>query len=471
MFRRLHTQLTLFCTLITGLILILMVCVCLVISETGLRQQSRASFSSNLLSFYQELEKDSTLSFERLSQAEHNYGVVLQFTDQGVPLFYQRFSKDEDLSLLFDKARETASAQYGIDPDTGLGLQNRLLHVEFAVKSGSPTGFWNLRRPSAWASAALIPKSSGLLGIIVLQPLTALFARIWRQRLFFGAAGLFGLALLLLFSWRFTARILAPIEENRRKQTRFVAAASHELRSPLTVMLSCVSAVRNGLAPDPGTYLETVEAEGMRMSRLISDMLTLANADNHSWNIRPAPVELDTLLLQTWESFETLARLRGLSWEIRLPDEPLPPCLCDRERIVQVLEILIDNAFSYIPKGCRIRLSLDYAAQEKQPDGVFCARRQKSGRQTGSVFRICVSDNGPGIPDAQKEQVFERFHRLDNSRKDKSHFGLGLSIAKEIISLHKGTLTLEDAPGGGAAFWILLPGDCGSHALALPGNL
>ncbi len=481
MFHRLHTQLTLFCTFITGLILILMVCVCLLISESGLRQQSRSSFIQNLSSLYQEIQDDSTLSLEWLSQVSHNYGVLLQITDRGIPLFYQQIAENTDVSALFDAARQIAAAQYKIDLDSSSGPQNKIQRAEFSVKFRRQTQDLS-SGTDVWASAALIPKVSGSIGVIVLQPLTTLSARIWRQRLFFGAACLAGLLLLFLFSWHFTARMLAPIEENRRRQTQFIAAASHELRSPLTVMLSCISAVRNGIAPDPDAYLGTVEAEGMRMSRLIGDMLMLANADNHSWHIHPAPVELDTLLLETWESFETLAHSRGFGWEIRLPEDPVPLCVCDRERIVQVLEILIDNAFSYTPEGCRICLSLEYTGQRKNPDGTFrthplkkyrnCMPRDRSAKrqlhsipetgsakeQSSSTFCICVSDNGPGIPDAQKEIIFERFQRLDDSRKDKSHFGLGLPIAKEIISLHGGTLTLEDTPGGGATFRILLPG-------------
>ena len=518
MFHRLHTQLTLFCTFITGLILILMVCVCLLISESGLRQQSRSSFIQNLSSLYQEIQDDSTLSLEWLSQVSHNYGVFLQITDRGIPLFYQQIAENADVSALFDAARQIAAAQYKIDLGSSSGPQNKIRRAEFSVKfrrqtqdlsSGIDSGSApadisesedhknlsaqntpqkipdtilsgpqnSLSGTDAWASAALIPKVSGSIGVIVLQPLTALSARIWRQRLFFGAACLAGLLLLFLFSWHFTARMLAPIEENRRRQTQFIAAASHELRSPLTVMLSCTSAVRNGIAPDPDAYLGTVEAEGMRMSRLIGDMLMLANADNHSWNIHPAPAELDTLLLQTWESFETLARSRGFKWEIRLPEEPVPPCVCDRERIVQVLEILIDNAFSYTPEGCRICLSMEYVRHGEHPGGAFhrhplkkyadrvsCTAKRRlsetgsAKEQSSSTFFVYVSDNGPGIPDTQKEIIFERFQRLDDSRKDKSHFGLGLPIAKEIISLHGGTLSLEDTPGGGATFRILLPG-------------
>ena len=140
--------------------------------------------------------------------------------------------------------------------------------------------------------------------------------------------------------------------------------------------------------------------------------------------------------MQTWESNESLASRKNLGWEIHLPDEEVPACCCDPERIRQVLSILIDNAFSYTPSGGRILLGL---------------------KVMGNQLCLSVSDTGPGIPDSEKSAVFERFYRADPSRKNKSHFGLGLSIAKEIVSLHKGQLLVTDTPGGGATFQVLLP--------------
>lgn len=428
MLRRLHLQLTFFCTLVTGLILAALSVICLFISESSLKQQNYASFLSNTYTLYQQFEYDSILSHQRILQLSHSYNVSVRLTDNGTPLFFQQLSEDQELSSLFSQAADIAAAEYGLNIMNGTGLRSLTEHHEFTLHDA--------KGHTVHASAALIPKASGYLGAIVLHPITALNMRINHQRIFFALADAAGLLLLFLFSWYFTARMLQPIEASRMKQTQFIAAASHELRSPLTVMLSCLSAVRNGIVPDPDSYLDTIEAEGRRMSCLISDMLMLANADNHSWTIRPVPVELDTLLLQVWESFEPLARSSNFKWNIRLPDDRLPHCTCDGERITQVLSILIDNAFSYTPSGGTITLSLMYDS---------------------SSFGICVSDNGPGIPDGQKEAIFERFHRLDSSRKDKSHFGLGLSIAKEIMTLHKGALLAEDTPGGGATFRMILP--------------
>lgn len=175
--------------------------------------------------------------------------------------------------------------------------------------------------------------------------------------------------------------------------------------------------------------------EGKRMSRLIDDMLTLSGTDSSHFTIHKTTVELDTLLLSAYEKFEPLAIKKCISLRITLPDQLIPPCSCDKERIEQVLSILLDNALSYTPSGGKICLSL----------------------QTSSDKLILrVADHGIGIPDSEKKAVFERFYRCDKSHKDKNHFGLGLCIAQEIIHMHRGKLWVEDTPGGGATFVVVL---------------
>ena len=172
------------------------------------------------------------------------------------------------------------------------------------------------------------------------------------------------------------------------------------------------------------------------MSRLIEDMLLLSKADTQSWSIRPEPAQIDTLLLDTYESFLPLAKERQIRLSIRLPEDLLPPCFCDPERIRQVLTILLDNALCYTPSGGRVDLSLSFSQ---------------------NLFSFSVADNGPGIPDEEKTHIFERFYRSDPSRSDREHFGLGLCIASEIVKAHRGRLAVSDTPGGGSTFTIQLP--------------
>ena len=171
------------------------------------------------------------------------------------------------------------------------------------------------------------------------------------------------------------------------------------------------------------------------MSRLIDDMLLLTNADNHSWTIRKEPAELDTLLLDAFEAFEPIAREKSIRLSVKLPDTAAPLFFCDRERIRQVLSILLHNAVSYTPEGGRILLSLS---------------------SDGKNACLSVADNGVGIPDSEKACIFERFYRADQSRSQKGHFGLGLCIAAEIMKAHHGQIKVSDTPGGGSTFTLIL---------------
>ena len=229
--------------------------------------------------------------------------------------------------------------------------------------------------------------------------------------------------------------MIRPLIINRQKQTEFIAAASHELRSPLALMLSCLSSMSKASADEAEHFSEMIMQEGKRMGRLIDDMLTLSSSDSTHFPINKTNVELDTLVLSAYEKFEPLALKKNISLDFILPDTLSTPYSCDRERIEQVLSILLDNALSYTPENGRVCLSLS----------------ETSGRIT-----IRVADNGIGIPDSEKESIFERFYRCDKAHKDKKHFGLGLCIAQEIVHMHKGKIRVEDTPGGGTTFVVML---------------
>ena len=152
--------------------------------------------------------------------------------------------------------------------------------------------------------------------------------------------------------------MITPLENSRQEQTEFIAAASHELRSPLAVILSGISAMKKADPKEQEHFLSVIEKEGTRMSLLINDMLFLSNAYNHSCKMHPVFCELDTLLLDTYEKYEPLMQDNHMKFFIELPEEEIPSCPCDPERISQVLGILLDNAISYVPENGKIILSL-----------------------------------------------------------------------------------------------------------------
>ncbi len=136
-----------------------------------------------------------------------------------------------------------------------------------------------------FAGLARVRKNGGQLDVIALRPLVDMEAGIQRQRLVVAALVTVGLVLLGVFSWVFVGRLLRPILENQQRQAQFVASASHELRTPLTAILSAASAMERAEDSQRPVFGQMIRREGQRMGRLIQDMLTLASADSHSWEL------------------------------------------------------------------------------------------------------------------------------------------------------------------------------------------
>ncbi len=425
MFKKLHIRLTLLCTIVSGSILILMSLACLSFQEANSRESYFSDFRVNVNMLINYLEEQSVISHIWLAQFHNDTHFEIDIQDNGESLVFGSL-KPSHKEAAFARIRETARNEHHMYEETITPQSILSAHTEFE--------FTDNHTP-CYAAMVLIPKNGGVLNIAILYSLEELQNTLLKQRILFAAADIIGMIILTIFFWVFTWRMILPLIENRRKQTEFIASASHELRSPLTVMLSSLSAMRQAPPEDAARFSKIIELEGKRMSRLINDMLTLSGADSSSLTLRKTAVELDTLLLSSYEKFESLARDKSISLGITLPEDSVPPCHCDKERMEQALSILLDNALSYTPAGGRVCLSLSVSQEN---------------------FLMRVADNGPGIPDAEKEAVFDRFYRCDKSHKDKNHFGLGLCIAREIVRMHKGNLWAEDAKGKGAVFVIML---------------
>lgn len=244
------------------------------------------------------------------------------------------------------------------------------------------------------------------------------------------------LIFLIIFSRIFIGYTLKPVEKYRKRQSEFVSAASHELRSPLAVISTSAGAIKKGTLEDALGYADKIEAECVRLSRLTSDLLKLAGADAGTWSVELSEVDPETLVIEMAERFEDLAEKKHISLDIQLQETTFPVLHCDGHRIEQILAVLMDNALGYTPEGGSVRI------------GTYVKRK--------NVY-FTVADSGMGVPDEYKEKIFDRFFRVDTSRTDKEHFGIGLAVAREIAALHKGRLYVRDADGGGAEFVLALP--------------
>ena len=244
--------------------------------------------------------------------------------------------------------------------------------------------------------------------------------------------------------------MLERLDRLFQAQQRLGADVSHELRTPLTTIRGNVDLLRRGAADNPterAAALDAIEGEADRMSRLVADLLLLAQAEA-GMQLEKQPVELDTLILEVYRQAQLMSVTRFPTGErvaIRLGHEDQAIVEGDPDRLKQLLLNLIDNALKYTPAGGTITLSL-YRAQE--------------------WVRVSVEDTGVGIAPEVLPHIFDRFYRAQ--REGRKGVGLGLSIARWIAEAHDGRLTVKSEVGQGTTFTVWLPTGTADDKQAAP---
>ena len=217
-----------------------------------------------------------------------------------------------------------------------------------------------------------------------------------------------------------------PVERAWSQQRRFLSDASHELKTPLTVILSnaeLLSALP--LEERPARWTDNILSESRQMKDLVEEMLTLARADNMAQSVVLEEASLSEIAEDCALAFEPVAFEAGKPLEYAVAEGL--SVLGDRDRLRRLISILLDNAVKYGAEGGTVSLTLE-----------------KTDRQA----RLTVANPGEPIPAEQLGRLFERFYRADASRGEKSGFGLGLSIAAAVAQEHRGTLKAESGREG-----------------------
>ena len=228
---------------------------------------------------------------------------------------------------------------------------------------------------------------------------------------------------------------LSRLENLFNTQRRFIADVGHELRTPLTVIKGNVDLMRRIGCSDEES-LVGIENEVDRLTRLVGDLLLLAQAESGKLPLDSRTVELDTLLQEALQQMQVLA---GERLTLRLGEIDQVQVCGDQDRLKQVIVNLVGNAIKYTPQGGEVLVGLS---------------------KTESQAKLVVSDTGPGIPAEDLPHVFERFYRGEKSRtrsKDGKGFGLGLSIAYWIVRNHEGRIEVDSKEGQGTTFCVWLP--------------
>jgi len=247
--------------------------------------------------------------------------------------------------------------------------------------------------------------------------------------------------------------MVASLQKSNQAQNAFVADVAHELRTPLTVIKGTIETLEDGAMDDlvgRGPLLESMQKETDRLIRLVNNLLVLTRADAGMLKLHVQSLNLTDLVRQRCDRLLPLAIGRNITFDIQSANHSL--VRADEDRLAQVLDNLLDNAIRYSAEGGMIIITIT-------PDG--------------SNWCCAVSDSGPGIPPEHLPFIFDRFYRVETSRRRQGgEAGLGLSIARSLIQAQGGLILAENTPGGGATFVIRLPAsdDCPEAAGLLTSN-
>lgn len=220
---------------------------------------------------------------------------------------------------------------------------------------------------------------------------------------------------------------IKPIDQNMESQKHFIASASHELKTPLSVI-----SIAN--ASNLPNAKHIIEQECIRMDKIVKTLLFIASSETNTWKTEFQPVNFERLLAEFYELSQPLLLENKKKMEFILPDNEIEETLLDKTLVMQLLTILLDNAISHSGTSNLITLKL---------------KNEKENLQ------LLFIDYGSGIPDQEKPYIFNRFYKSQSSSSN--HYGLGLSIAKTIVDLHHGKISIKDTPGGGATFILEFP--------------
>lgn len=245
------------------------------------------------------------------------------------------------------------------------------------------------------------------------------------------AVFLLSMAAVAALGWLLAGYITRPVERAWQRERQFISDAGHELKTPLTVILSSSALLEEMTDPSQRPYVDNIQAESRRMKALVEDMLTLWRTEETG--LSPVPIGLSDVITETALRFEPVAFEAGhaLCYDV----ENDLTIMGGEENLRRLVNILLDNAVKYAAPNTPVRLQLD---------------------RVGKQGILSVENAGTPIPAEKLPYLFDRFYRVDESRGEASGFGLGLAIAAEIVRLHNGTIAAQ-SDHRATVFTVTLP--------------
>lgn len=268
---------------------------------------------------------------------------------------------------------------------------------------------------------------------------------VYYQAILTSAGIIFLLVLLFLaiagyVGYYLAGKNLEPIKSAFQQQKEFVADASHELRTPMTVLTMAAEALSGDKESKYSDFalrvVRDIKFETKKMNNLVENLLTLARGDSKAWKLDLSWFCLNDEIEQTLLSLNYLAETKGVYFSWQLAEEKID-IFADRRMLMQLITILVDNAVKYTEEGKKVFLSL---------------------RKEDEKAVITITDEGIGMTVEDQTRIFERFYRIDKARpRTNGGFGLGLPIAKLIVKKHHGNISVSSTLNVGSSFVVKLP--------------
>ena len=422
---------TLFITIIMLIITSIMIILCKNYIHT--EQSNEIIIFQRLVTQMMYQLEDSSQTFQSIVDSYHEYKY---------PIFC--YAQDTSGGMIYQ-----TDSEFPTDADT--------LLERFRIQAGKEKTFimTNDNRPTTSQSGIFLFNGTkndnylGILATIVMPNDTAyhlsliyrqqsLFDILTKQAFLYVSLWCLSLIAVTTMSYLLIKKALKPTEVMLKSQKDFIASASHELKSPLAVILANAEKLEQ-LQIDNTEFRKSVKIldnECMRMSKLVKDMLLLASSDAKSWTLCKNTIDIDTLLISLYEAYEPICISKKICLRLEISETSYPKFYADGERLSQILTIFMDNAIHHSVNNKHIEIKTAISSKH---------------------ITFFVTDHGNGITEDDKPYIFNRFYCADKSRTDKSNFGLGLSIADELAKMMNGKVGCKDTDGGGATFFVTLP--------------
>ena len=229
----------------------------------------------------------------------------------------------------------------------------------------------------------------------------------------------------------------ANLEDAERQRRNLVADVAHELRTPVSNIQGYLEALKDGLLQPDESTIDTIHGQVIHLGHLVEDLRLLAQAEAGALQLHRIPGRMPDILRTCVDAVKPRAEAKGISVSLEA-NADMPLVEMDGTRISQVVNNLLENAITHSPEGGSVVVS--------------------AGASGDGMVRVAVSDTGRGIPPEDLSRVFDRFFRSDASRsRATGGVGLGLTIAKQLVEVHGGTIHVENVVPFGARFVFVLP--------------